>query len=1835
MNLRSPTDFQNGIIDIFKIHKIYDLNIVDCARKGDVSCELDKDIGRKIIKILGNLSPGNNLLIPNTRYTRGLFYTGKYYYVFFKAYNDKKFYFQFSFIVNNSDTLRFIFKYPLNNLKISRTNAYNIEIPIKMNQNLNGVWSLYKFDPAEFINKNLIQFKDFSSLAGITNENTILKTFEAFCSIWIKGVYISNSNFNINNLPKEMGIRTVNNRMAFDIYYYDICHGKIDNIEEAKNEEKKVEIPKTIVKKYETEDFTESINEIKQKNKQLKESEFQRKKDNLLEQTMKKLQNTTYSKPIDEEIIQRQVKGNSNLKEMNNELLKKNMENLNEEYKENKKENLKNLFKKEEHHRTPLLPDPIMHLNYILGYSSQNCPIVKFNNISGDYETNPDKFPDSSPKPEKKNIFFTSGPTLIKYDPENIKQLFYFGHSKPISNFILACKGEIIFSNQEGTNSIIRVWKTDSLRCIKMLTTPFDKVKDMTESKDSKLLCTIGTEQNKESMILWDISSLDDITVVIRQSSPTPINTMKFSPFDNNTLVSCGRENIKFWRIKRDKNTKRPLLLKGSAVVLNQYARNNNFLCLGFNNSMFGDEFSSDKGKVYVGTSLGCVFQVSCGDLKELEAVYKVHDSAILSIAVNEAFCVTGSLDGYTRVWPVDFSEFLIEAKHDSGVCSVDISYDALDILCGTNNGSIGILNMQSKQYRTILRTPPTVIKQLIAHPSGNYLLTIEGDNSVRVWDIEHKSEAFQFLSNKDPPNCIASPEGLIFSCGFVSGIIKVFDLDKTEILYECKPFQSEVKNMAYIQEDKFLIAMSSQGNMSIHDSSSNYIQVKILRIDQPAINTDLSLSIDKNYFATIGPESNCALVWNSNTFGMKNRVPVNNFFIKKLCLINKNLLALILENCSIKFYALSIYEGLFLKELMNIHINSINTLMSSRNYKFLISSGEEGMIKIWDMKMVFKNIQSYQQFIGHSSGVRGVILLENKSLLVSCSENSGIYFWNFLGDVTFTETEISQEFEKLTDIEYLKEEIKKNNLNKNTMGTSFYSQKKLLKIPNQENNTSNIRMKHMEKVYKENSNPAYEIIKKGIQEEKKDSNENTLSMLPLVEDKDNIDISYSNTDFNYTQDQLKNLQLNINEKDLLNKKLLFNVKYLPEKFEQNFNIQKSYKLKNEYCIGLSTNSMNNLVFNKIEKFYAFTCNNKIVIEFLETDRIQKIINDSKDELSCLCISPNANYLISGIGCINKEEYAAIFVYDIKNDFNLKKKLNFHFKGIQKILISPNNKYMISIGSKEEKSICIWNFNNLTVIDSKSIKFSIFDAVIEETNENFLNFVSLSSDVLSFWKMDSNFKLEGFHINFDDITSQKEVDEYMSALAMTPYYNNIKTSFVIIGTSKGNILIIDKQTKTLIRKYIICKFPITKIFFNNGNFIICGEGPIIYYWNFDFNKLNESNVFEFLQSEKSNLLFVDSNVNSIQINNSFTEGLLITDIGSIFFINFLEKSAFKIISSHINCKILSIETDINNQNVLTCGNDNTIRQWTMDTLDQKFSLYKIDETPSKLILNNKENILLSLYENSFIRVYNMSNLKSLGLIQIPNEDISQFDLCLNNNGIILTTNHDKIYLIQIQNWQPLSLLYTDITNNLINYLPKNQNCKSIKSKSISNEKSYVCSCYSDGNVLIFSIEKLNGKIEVNLIDKYNMIEIHMSKTEDNNIKEMYANLSKFKSDYKCSCLFSPTFNGICLSFHECLQFLYIRNFEKNENIKIVPLNYFPYSLDVSDNEKHICVGTKDGLLLYITKNEVSYKGGFNLDIFEGHYDNVDTVKFSHDSLKLFTTSFNEILVWNVKESGNN
>ena len=165
-------------------------------------------------------------------------------------------------------------------------------------------------------------------------------------------------------------------------------------------------------------------------------------------------------------------------------------------------------------------------------------------------------------------------------------------------------------------------------------------------------------------------------------------------------------------------------------------------------------------------------------------------------------------------------------------------------------------------------------------------------------------------------------------------------------------------------------------------------------------------------------------------------------------------------------------------------------------------------------------------------------------------------------------------------------------------------------------------------------------------------------------------------------------------------------------------------------------------------------------------------------------------------------------------------------------------------------------------------------------------------------------------------------------------------------------MIIDKEKKNLFKKYIISKFPLTKIFFIGEHFVCAGEGPIVYCWKFENEKLENINIFSFMEKERPTLLFLDCPVNSVTLSESGEEGLLTTDIGSIFFMNFEERTAFKIISAHINCKINSLDCDISNQYLISSGEDGGIRCWTLDSFDQRFLLKKNWKNSSKNIIKS-------------------------------------------------------------------------------------------------------------------------------------------------------------------------------------------------------------------------------------------------------------------------------------------
>ena len=68
---------------------------------------------------------------------------------------------------------------------------------------------------------------------------------------------------------------------------------------------------------------------------------------------------------------------------------------------------------------------------------------------------------------------------------------------------------------------------------------------------------------------------------------------------------------------------------------------------------------------------------------------------SINSLHLNDTFCVTGSDDGYLRLWPLDFAHVYLEAEHEGPVTASRLYSDGLKILAGTKKVNVCFRKMK------------------------------------------------------------------------------------------------------------------------------------------------------------------------------------------------------------------------------------------------------------------------------------------------------------------------------------------------------------------------------------------------------------------------------------------------------------------------------------------------------------------------------------------------------------------------------------------------------------------------------------------------------------------------------------------------------------------------------------------------------------------------------------------------------------------------------------------------------------------------------------------------------------------------------------------------------------------------------------------------------------------------------------------------------------------------------------------------------------------------------------------------------------------------------------
>jgi WD40 repeat protein len=478
------------------------------------------------------------------------------------------------------------------------------------------------------------------------------------------------------------------------------------------------------------------------------------------------------------------------------------------------------------------------------------------------------------------------------------------GHSKAVTHVELSSRGNLLATGEGGggrasaVEGLVRIWNLESTskECVAHFLAHPCGLDSIAWSADDKYICTVGGDaQRRTQIIVWTygtlaearrgsgaaISSSAGITrgmaMAAKQISDLPIARIRFSPFERLKLVSCGRENVRFWRVKRE-------CLPALPGLLNEFARDAEFTDLAFESVYSPGDPNPPRG-VFASTSAGTVVKMD-SQTRQLISVLQLHDAGISCIRVGEGFVATGSVDGCIRLWPQDFTDFLMEVKTEVAVESVAISRDGLQLAVGISNGSIGVLNIASASYETCIRSHSSAVLDIAMDPSPErmHCATASFDGSVRIWDASSGKQAHEFRVLEDTPSCLyyapyrdvgAREHRHHLAVGFSSGFVRIFDVPSAAVLCEFLQHSGAVGQVLYSPDGTMLFSAGYDGLIFVFDTVTAFTPIKAVDLRNISLNSAVRMAVspDGSVLAVVGGSSSEVVVlYDSRTMEVRRR---------------------------------------------------------------------------------------------------------------------------------------------------------------------------------------------------------------------------------------------------------------------------------------------------------------------------------------------------------------------------------------------------------------------------------------------------------------------------------------------------------------------------------------------------------------------------------------------------------------------------------------------------------------------------------------------------------------------------------------------------------------------------------------------------------------------------------------------------------------------------------------------------------------------------------------------------------------------------------------------------
>jgi len=642
----------------------------------------------------------------------------------------------------------------------------------------------------------------------------------------------------------------------------------------------------------------------------------------------------------------------------------------------------------------------------------------KLNHLVGDYQSfeNVSKFSESKSKSAKTyslkdNRFLSKQVSgAERSNNDYIRNVLQMGHIATILSSAISPNEKYVVSGSD--DHTIRLWEVSTGRETRVFRGHEDSVTSVLFSPDGKYIVSGSVDK---TIRLWQRDTGKEI--VRLDGHDSSVNSISFHPNGKQVISGSDDNTVRLWDIDTGKQLKKftghssPV----NTVVIEQngkYAASGSWdrtiqiwdIATGdriakhgkFDSNITSISFSPDGKKIVFGCDDGSIEIIDIISGRTLSN-FIVHDQFTSSVAYDPGgqFVLSSNLFGDIYLWDVKSGKELKKyVGHSNAVRSICFSSKGRFLLSSGNDRTIRLWHVLNGREVMKFRGFRNSINSISFSNDGVHLLIGSDDQVLRVWNTKTGRDDKNYSGHKDNLMSVSfSPDGQYAISASKDGSILRWDLSRPSGFMKLRNGNQTIRSVQYRPNTEDIASLDSNGVIEIWDSSSK--DIKRTWDLRNSYAESIQFSRDGKYiFAASDTHFN---IWDIETGGkieFKERLfDALAYTATALSISSDNQFAITgTTEGDILLWEIRLKtRSRRLIKILQGHKGPITDLLFSHGGQHIISAGEDGAIRLWEV-LTGKEIFTFR---GHTGKINSIAINNNGTFLASAGEDCSVRLWN------------------------------------------------------------------------------------------------------------------------------------------------------------------------------------------------------------------------------------------------------------------------------------------------------------------------------------------------------------------------------------------------------------------------------------------------------------------------------------------------------------------------------------------------------------------------------------------------------------------------------------------------------------------------------------------------------------------------------------------------------------------------------------------------------------------------------------------------------------------------